>query len=120
MPATVKLTKLFIKLYTDPGTGSCWILTDGAASFSYPLVMIPCNVQNAATKWSFWNSTIITSVFLWKIYTKGLWQKPNPDAVPVVNVLDFLSHLFHTGYIKRWEALLNGSEISRGTQAKIY
>jgi len=26
------------------------------------------------------------------------------DAAPVVNVLDFISHLLHAGSIKRWEA----------------
>ncbi len=56
-----------------------------------------------------------TCLFLWKNFMKGQWQ--NIIAVPVANILDFISCLFHTGTTNRQEAH-NGSTIYRGTQAK--
>ena len=40
-----------------------------------------------------------TDVFPWKNYTKGQWQ--STDAAPAADLLDFISHLFHTKTIKK-------------------
>lgn len=61
--------------------------------------MIPFNVQSVNIKWRFWNSFTITSLFPWKIYTKGQWQ--SIFAAPVVIPLDLFPCLIHTGTIKK-------------------
>lgn len=117
MQDTVNLTGSSAGLFPNPDTGSFWILINGVSSFSYPLVTTLFNVQSVTTKWSFWNSTTIISLFLFLNYTKGQWQ--NIIAAPVADVLDFIFRLSHTENINRLEAY-NGFKIRRGTQAKIY
>ena len=65
-------------------------------SFGYDLLQCPKR-NHMMEFWELYN----TNVFLWQNYTKEQWLNIKPDADPAANVFDFISHLRHTGIIKR-------------------
>lgn len=73
MPDIAKSTTDCTGQSINQNTGSSLISTPGATAFFLLWAMIPCNVQAAKKKCSFWSCIINMNGFLWRNYIKGQW-----------------------------------------------